>query len=77
MKLLKVENEPGMARDPSNQAILSTDLSALQAYKIKRQKTAQIDAALDDINKLKEDMAEIKSLITKLISTTQVDRYNG
>jgi hypothetical protein len=69
MKLLKVENEPGMARDPSNQAILSTDLSALQAYKIKRQKTAQIDAALDDINKLKEDMAEIKSLITKLIST--------
>jgi len=58
-----------MARDPSNQAILSTDLSALQAYKIKRQKTAQIDAALDDINKLKEDMAEIKSLITKLIST--------
>ena len=76
MKLIKADNAPGFAKDMSNQAVLSTDLSALQSYKLKRQKTAEIDAALVDINTLKRDMVEIKILLSKILASKSGEQGN-
>jgi hypothetical protein len=67
MKLVKADNAPGFSRDPTNQAVLSTDISALQAYKAKKRRERQVDDALHDINTLKQEMSEIKGLILQLL----------
>jgi hypothetical protein len=67
MKLIKADNAPGIARDPTNQALLSTDFSALEAYKAKRRRDSEINAALGDINMLKDEISTIKGLLLQLI----------
>ena len=67
MKLIKADNAPGIARDPTNQALLSTDLSALEAYRAKRRRDNEINAALGDINMLKNEISTIKGLLLQLI----------
>jgi hypothetical protein len=67
MRLIKADNAPGIARDPTNQALLSTDLSALEAYKAKRRRDSEINAALSDINMLKDEISTIKGLLLQLI----------
>jgi len=67
MKLIKADNAPGIARDPTNQALLSTDLSALEAYRAKRRRDNEINAALGDINMLKDEISTIKGLLLQLI----------
>jgi len=68
MKLIKADNAPGFARDPTNSAVLATDLPALEAYRNKRKRNLNIDNALQDINTLKQEMSEIKDMITQLLA---------
>ena len=63
VKLRKVKDDESFARDPKTGAILNVDNAGLMAYKNRRQMSTQVD----EINKLKEDMQEIKSLLTKIV----------
>jgi len=63
VKLRKVKDDESFARDPQTGAILNVDNAGLMAYKNRRQMSTQVD----EINKLKEDMQEIKSLLTKIV----------
>ena len=63
VKLKKVRDDESFARDPKTNAVLNIDNTALQTYKARRQMSAQVD----EINKLKDDMKEIKNLLTKLV----------
>ena len=63
MDYLKVEGHDGLVRDQKTGAIISLDESAIQA----RRKVKNLGSALDDINKLKNDVSEIKSLLRELI----------
>lgn len=65
----KIENESGYVKDMSNRAILSTDTAALEAYKLRRKKAAETQAKLDEINTLKQDVAEIKDLLRQLLGS--------
>lgn len=63
MDFVKVEGHDGLVRDQNTGAILNLDNSAIDA----RRKSKQLGSALDDINKLKNDVSEIKSLLRELI----------
>ena len=63
-------SEHKFVRDNSSKAILNTDISALEQYKIARDKKMKEESILqncvDDINSLKDDMQEIKNLLLKI-----------
>jgi|TARA_A100001234_G_scaffold193987_1_gene182042 hypothetical protein len=63
MSYIKVEGHDGLVRDETTGAILNLDDSAIEA----RRKSKQLGSALEDINKLKNDVSEIKSLLRELI----------
>jgi hypothetical protein len=67
MSLVKVKDAPGLVRDMSNQAVLNTDINALEAYRRKRNKQQEIDEVLSDINNMKSDIDQIKSLMQRLL----------
>lgn len=64
----KVKDAPGFVRG-ENSAILSTDISGLQSYKKRKSQYTEMQAAILDINNLKDELREIKSMIKTLIGT--------
>jgi hypothetical protein len=63
MDYIKVEGHDGLVRDENTGAILNLDNSAIDA----RRKSKHLSSALDDINMLKNELFEIKSLLKELI----------
>lgn len=62
--MTKILPTDGFVRSPDIPgAIVNVDNSALQAYKLRREKEL---SRLDEINSIKQEMAEIKSLLTQL-----------
>ena len=63
-------SEHKFVRDNLSKAVLNTDISALEQYKIARdQKIKEQDIlqnCVTDINSLKDDMQEIKNLLLKI-----------
>jgi hypothetical protein len=63
-------SEYKFVRDNVSNAVLNTDLSALEQYKLAREQKLQeqniIQNCVTDINILKDDMQEIKNLLLKL-----------
>lgn len=53
-----------MVRDPATQALLSTDHDAIAAYERKRRENK---AQKDRINRLEQEVQELKQLLSKLI----------
>ena len=63
MDFVKVDGHDGLVRDQNTGAILNLDDSAMAA----RRKSMQLSSALDDINTLKNEVSELKSLLHGLI----------
>lgn len=63
MDYIKVEGHDGLVRDENTGAIISLDNQAIDA----RRKSKHLSSALDDINMLKNEISEIKSLLRELI----------
>ena len=63
MSYIKVKGHDGLVRDETSGAIVNHSDSAIQA----RRKQRQLNSALDDINMLKDEVLEIKSLLRELI----------
>jgi hypothetical protein len=64
----KIDNYSQFQKDSESKAILNVDKNALNAYKAQRK---NIKKALDvnaEIENLKQDMVEIKSLLHQLIN---------
>ena len=57
-------------RDKSSNAVLNTDMNALEKYKFTRTQRLQeqevLQKCVDDISSLKDDMVEIKNLLQKI-----------
>ena len=64
MSYIKVEGHDGLVRDENTGAIINRDDSAIAA----RRKSQQLSSALDDINMLKNEIFELKSLLRELIN---------
>ena len=63
MGYIKVKGHDGLVRDETTGAILNHSSSAIEA----RRKQKQLSSALDDINMLKDEVSEIKTLLRELI----------
>ena len=63
MGYAKVEGHDGLVRDLNTGAIICKDSSAIES----RRKSKQLSSALDDINMLKNEVSEIKSLLRELV----------
>ena len=63
-------NEYKFTRDDFSKAVLNTDLSALEQYKLARNQRLKeqsiLNNCVNDINILKENMQEIKNLLIKM-----------
>jgi hypothetical protein len=70
-RYLKVQGHEGLVRDTSTGAIINTNKSELDNYlrqrAIAEQKDLQISKQAEDINNMKEEIQEIKSLIYQLL----------
>jgi tRNA uridine 5-carbamoylmethylation protein Kti12 len=67
MGYIKVKGHDGLVRDETSGAIVNHSDSAIQA----RRKQRQLNSALDDINMLKDEVSEIKSLLRELIKNAR------
>jgi hypothetical protein len=63
MDYAKVEGHDGLVRDQNTDAIINLDDSAIES----RRKSKHLSSALEDINMLKNEISEIKSLLRELI----------
>ena len=63
MEFVKVSGHDGLVRDQNTGAILNLDDSAIAA----RRKSMQLSSALDDINTLKNEVSELKSILRGII----------
>lgn len=68
-ELVKIENEPGYLKDTKTQAIISTDNVGLEAYRAKRKRDMENQMKLDEINNIKQEVAEIKDLLRQLLGS--------
>ena len=63
-------NEHKFIRDSVSNAVVNTDLNALQKYKLdrdrKNQETQTLQNCVEDINILKNDIKEIKNRLLKI-----------
>lgn len=63
MKTVKIEDTKYI-RDIDSKAVLNTNRNALEQYKLERQRR---EAEKNDINRMKEDIVELKKMIKKLL----------
>ena len=54
-------------RDNGSNALISTDVRALEAVKSQRDKALKLNSLQQEVQNLKTDITEIKSLLVKLI----------
>ena len=63
-------SEHKFIRDNVSKAVLNTDVSALEQYKLSREQRMNeqimLKQCINDVNTLKDDMTEIKNLLLKL-----------
>ena len=67
MKYAKVRENPELVRDMNSKAILNTNRSALESYKKKREKQQELKSAIDDINNMKQDINDLKTLMQRIL----------
>jgi len=54
-------------RDESTGALISNDLRGLAAYKARKKQSLRMDEVCNDINSLKEDLADIKEALQVIL----------
>ena len=64
-ELYKVENEETLRRDSRNSAVLETDMNSLELYRRRREQVKQKD---NEIQEMKEEIANLKDLVYSLIN---------
>jgi hypothetical protein len=69
--LLKVKDSSSLVRDSESKAILNTNLGSLESYRKKRSAHVDMINAIEDINTLKNELLEIKSLLKFIVDQNQ------
>jgi len=65
----KVEGHSSLARDSESTAVVNTDINAYRAQKLRKE---TFKRQVEEINNLKKDVSDIKTLLTQL-----VDKIHG
>lgn len=69
MEAIKLEQTDKFVRDRHSKALVSRDLVGLDAYKKNRQRMQEIRSYGDDINNLKEELSEIKTILKQILNS--------
>jgi len=69
MMLVKLENENSFAKNLINNSLINNDTSALSEYKSKKRMNNKMNELQSEINIMKSDIAEIKSLLHQLVKS--------
>jgi len=67
MTYVKIEDNEDLVRDKETNAVLNVDNQALANYRAQRARQREINGSLGKIKELESDVAEIKSLLYKLL----------
>ena len=68
MALLQVEDRPDLVKDTTTKAVLNTDTTALEAYRRRRESQREVRNMCEEIDDIKNDIADIKSLLKEIIN---------
>ena len=70
-KYQKVEGTESLFRDPRNGAILNVNVDEIKRAKIlkaeRKKKALEFEAVKEDVETMKQDMADIKGLLQRLV----------
>lgn len=69
MNYIDIENRKGLVRDLNSRAILNVDSAALQRHKQRIEEKQKLKQLHREVNSLKEDISELKNLITNMVRT--------
>lgn len=64
---IKVIDRPELVRDRSSNAILNTDLKALNKYKEEREFKIKLAKVVEENEQIKSELSEIKALLLKVL----------
>lgn len=67
---VKIEGEDRFLKNVYNQALVNTDVAGLKDYKNKKDLNRQVNDITGEINNMKTEMSEIKSLLQQLVNKT-------
>jgi tRNA U55 pseudouridine synthase TruB len=77
MRFVQIEDDRTLVRDVTNKAILNTDVSSLERYyaqrKIAKQRLKQQEEVKERVDKIEEDISEIKEMLHHLIKMRTTD----
>ena len=63
-----IKEDTNLIRDEENNAVLNTNINGLEAYKKQRDKQRKVDNMVNDVDKLKTDLKDIKNLLEQLLN---------
>ena len=67
---VQLEGEDRFIKNMFNQSLLNTDVAGLKDYKNKKELSNQVNSITGEINTMKTEMSEIKSLLQQLVKQT-------
>ena len=67
---VKIEGEDRFLKNAYNQSLVNTDVAGLKDYKNKKDLNRQVSGITGEINNMKTEMSEIKSLLQQLLNKT-------
>ena len=67
--LVKIEEENSFKKNMINKSLVNTDLVALKEYKNRKTLNNKVNGINEEINIMKSDIAEIKSLLHQLVKS--------
>lgn len=73
MSYTKVKDHPELIKDEDSKAVLNTDVTALEAYRKRRQQNRSVQNMCDELNNLKSEMTEIKSMLKEIINNHTIN----
>ena len=65
--LVKVKNHNDIVRDMKSKALISVDREGLEAYKRKKNEQMKINAAVEELNTMKQDITDLKVLMHSIL----------
>lgn len=68
--IIKIEGDDRFVKNTKNQSLINTDLAGLKDYKNKKEMASKVNALSGEINTMKTEMSEIKSLLQQLVKQT-------
>jgi hypothetical protein len=71
---VKLENENSFVKSTKNNSLINQDFVGLREYKNKKETASKMIQLSDEINNMKSDVSEIKSLLQQLVNHSQAGK---